>query len=255
MAVLHVMSANLSGGKPWEAPREGMDALTWKKHCIEKTAQQISRISPHIIAFQDINDNAKEGLLYSRIIAAGNYRSSIFAPSKHGCLRKKATAHNIARGTGIALASVYPIMDCSVIDIPSHHPEESWLRTLRTRLNLGETHRTAIFANVNVGGQTVLVATAQLSPTPEVRAVQQRFLHKSFERFARGQGQQGAPRVFLGEANLPYPQRAQALTYPALHPESQNNEILAYNAKIAHAENTLLPISDHRAIRANIVVE
>ncbi|MDE1566071.1 endonuclease/exonuclease/phosphatase family protein [Actinotignum sanguinis] len=263
MPSLHVMSANLQQGKPSRRPRPGTDKVTWQRESISKAIRQITAAGPDLLALQELKVTTAGGDLYAPLLAAGNYHEAIFAPTKNERGRLRSTKKGQARGVGTALLSVYPIGAREVINLPVHQ-QETWLKTLRTNIGIGEIPRVAILAEIKVApGYSVVVAATHLTYTYRLNVTQLRTVAGALAGFAQRHGLEKAPRLIIGDLNIRgcdvplaatgYEAAAEALTYPSDEPESQIDHILGTGVDVRAAENLFLPLSDHRALRATAV--
>ena len=263
MASIHVVPANLQKGTPTAKAPGGMHKVAWQREQVSSAARVLGRLNADILALQEVKEPVASGSLVNPIVALGKFTDVIFLPLRGGKTLTGQPKNDVdLKGNGIALASRYPIGAREMIELPLQDPNGSWLKTLRTKIGLGEMPRRAILAEILSPDGPILVAATHIAFTPVLQDSQLRTVSGTLDGFARRNGKMQAPRLILGDLNIRgerplaltgYDSMAEADTYPATAPTAQIDHILVQGGQARSAEAVYMGISDHRALRANVV--
>ncbi len=154
---------------------------------------------------------------------------------------------------GVALASRYPVIAWFATRLPRVISRLPVWSNGRPRLWVHEP-RVAIAAVLDAPGGPVAVANTHLSLLPPVSRQQLRTVLTNTEDL-------GPRAIVAGDFNLPATtvrqvasdwQMPRAATYPADHPVRQIDHILVRGGQARDVQSHRLPISDHRAMSAEV---
>jgi endonuclease/exonuclease/phosphatase family metal-dependent hydrolase len=158
---------------------------------------------------------------------------------------------------GNALFSRYPVRSWEVLRMPGAGPHITLpIPGDRRAAVIGEEPRVALIADIETPHGVVRVASTHLSFLPGFNLGQLR-------RLTRHLAHGTPPGLIMGDLNLPggipaaitgYRPLARHRTYPAVHPLVQLDHLLLKGelGPVRHTAALRLPVSDHRALLADI---
>lgn len=160
---------------------------------------------------------------------------------------------------GIALLSRFPVTSWHVMRLPRVPFKFPMYLPGSDRVVVGEEPRAAMIAQLDTPSGPITVGNTHLSFVPGWNGRQLRRLVTELQGFP-------GPRLLAGDLNLTTPavvrttrmrSLGQAATFPARSPRRQLDHILTDDARLQarRFETPLMPISDHRPLVVDIVME
>jgi endonuclease/exonuclease/phosphatase family metal-dependent hydrolase len=160
---------------------------------------------------------------------------------------------------GIALLSRFPVTSWQVMRLPRVPFKFPMYLPGSGRVVVGEEPRAAMIAHLDTPWGPITVGNTHLSFVPGWNRRQLRRLVTELQGFP-------GPRLLAGDLNLTTPavvrttrmrSLGQAATFPARSPRRQLDHILTDDARLQarRFETPLMPISDHRPLVVDIVME
>lgn len=240
-------SQKLSGRRIEASPRLASE------QAVKMSAARLATLAPDVVCLQEVL-----GALSTPFIeqAGASWREFALARRRFNPRSPRSNERY-----GIAMYSRLPIVRSWRWWLPSWR---SPLRRTATGTSLRvEEQRRAIVALMKDGAQPVLVCATHLAPASELGVRQLRWLEDRLEKLAQQMRLSAIPRLIVGDLNMRpemlgnqtrYTVLAEGLTYPSGNPRTQIDHILGRGMAGGDSWTELMPISDHRALIADVHV-
>jgi endonuclease/exonuclease/phosphatase family metal-dependent hydrolase len=227
-------------------------------------AAAITELDADVLALQEVDRNQHRShgadltAVAAEAMGARDHRFVAAMTGSPGAAWVAATGEEQpdAATYGIALLSRHPVRAWQIVKLPVlRAPTPLWFQGQRLPTLVRDEPRVAVAATVQAPGGDLTAVCTHLSFVPWWNGRQLRSLVSSVATAAR-------PLVLMGDLNL-HTRRAVALTamtpavvadtFPADAPREQLDHILVDGAlAVTSAEARRLPLSDHRALLANV---
>jgi len=232
---------------------------------LDRLAASVKQLDADVLALQEVDcDQPRSGMTDLTAVAAEamgavSHRFVAAISGTPGATWMAATGEEQpgAAAYGIALLSRFPAESWQVVRLPRIPTRFPMYLPGPNRVQVvDEEPRAAVIARLDSPLGPLTVATTHLSFVPGWNRVQLRRLIRDLRGF-------DGPRVLMGDLNMapPAPRRwtglrplAEAPTFPADAPDRQLDHILTDAAalRVDRCSGPLMPISDHRALVADV---